>query len=47
VVGGMIGATILAIFFVPLFYVVVRKVAPAKQRKSPAARPAETGAGGV
>jgi Cu/Ag efflux pump CusA len=27
VVGGMIGATVLAIFFVPLFYVLVRKVA--------------------
>ncbi len=38
VVGGMIGATILAIFFVPLFYVVVRKVAPGKPR---AATPAD------
>jgi hydrophobe/amphiphile efflux-1 (HAE1) family protein len=47
VVGGMIGATILAIFFVPLFYVVVRKVAPPKQRKSSPARPADTGAGGI
>jgi hydrophobe/amphiphile efflux-1 (HAE1) family protein len=27
VVGGMLGATVLAIFFVPLFYVLVRKVA--------------------
>jgi multidrug efflux pump len=30
VVGGMIGATALAIFFVPLFYVLVRKVAKGK-----------------
>ena len=36
VVGGMIGATILAIFLVPLFYVVVRKVAPGKPRNAPA-----------
>ncbi len=34
VVGGMIGATVLAIFFVPLFYVVVRKVAPGKPRNA-------------
>ena len=38
VVGGMIGATALAIFFVPLFYVVVRKVAPGKPRATPADR---------
>ena len=36
VVGGMIGATVLAIFFVPLFYVVVRKVAPPQPRDAPA-----------
>ena len=36
VVGGMIGATVLAIFFVPLFYVLVRKVAPAQPRATPA-----------
>ena len=32
----MIGATVLAIFFVPLFYVVVRKVAPPQPRDAPA-----------
>ncbi len=37
VVGGMIGATVLAIFFVPLFYVVVRKVAPGKPRDATSA----------
>ncbi len=36
VVGGMIGATVLAIFFVPLFYVVIRKVAPGKPGRKPA-----------
>ena len=36
VVGGMIGATVLAIFFVPLFYVVVRRAAPGKRRRTPA-----------
>jgi multidrug efflux pump len=47
VVGGMIGATALAIFFVPLFYVLVRRVA--KFRPRPAeeqddeARPAPAG----
>jgi multidrug efflux pump len=36
VIGGMVGATLLAIFFVPLFYVVVRKVSPPQPRNSPA-----------
>jgi multidrug efflux pump len=36
VIGGMVGATVLAIFFVPLFYVLVRKVSPAQPRSSPA-----------
>ncbi len=36
VIGGMVGATILAIFFVPLFYVLVRKVSPPQPRSSPA-----------
>ncbi len=36
VVGGMIGATVLAIFFVPLFYVVVRKIAPPRPRDTAA-----------
>src|SRR6202000_3193744 len=39
VVGGMIGATVLAIFFVPLFYVLVRKVP--KQKPLPAPDGAE------
>ena len=30
VIGGMIGGTILAIFFVPLFFYVVRKIFPVK-----------------
>ncbi|MDH3310365.1 MAG: efflux RND transporter permease subunit [Gammaproteobacteria bacterium] len=33
VVGGMIAATVLAIFLVPVFFVVVRKFFPAKHRK--------------
>jgi multidrug efflux pump len=31
VIGGMIGGTVLAIFFVPLFFYVVRKIFPPKQ----------------
>ena len=41
VVGGMIAATVLAIFFVPLFYVLVRRVSPPKARKAPADRIAD------
>lgn len=33
VIGGMLGGTILAIFFVPLFFYVVRKIFPPKQRE--------------
>ena len=33
VIGGMIAATVLAIFLVPVFYVVVRKLFPARPRK--------------
>ncbi|WP_372523636.1 efflux RND transporter permease subunit [Sulfuricaulis sp.] len=33
VIGGMIAATVLAIFLVPVFFVVVRKFFPAKHRK--------------
>jgi multidrug efflux pump len=36
VVGGMISATILAIFFVPLFFVVVLKLFKVQPRPSPA-----------
>ena len=32
VVGGMISATILAIFFVPLFFVLVRRRFPLKEK---------------
>jgi multidrug efflux pump len=31
VMGGMIAATVLAVFFVPVFYVVVRRIFPGKQ----------------
>ena len=34
VMGGMIAATVLAVFFVPVFYVVVRRVFPGKKRNS-------------
>ena len=37
VVGGMLAATLLAIFFVPLFYVVVRKVAKKGPPRNPLA----------
>ena len=33
VIGGMLGGTILAIFFVPLFFYTVRKVFPPKQQE--------------
>jgi len=33
VMGGMIAATILAVFFVPVFYVVVRRIFPGHARK--------------
>ena len=32
VMGGMIAATVLAVFFVPVFYVVVRRIFPGKPR---------------
>ena len=32
VMGGMISATVLAIFFVPLFFVLVRRRFPLKER---------------
>ncbi len=34
VMGGMIAATVLAIFLVPVFYVVVRRIFPSKTRKA-------------
>jgi multidrug efflux pump len=37
VVGGVIAATVLAIFFVPLFYVLVRRVSPRKPDADPPA----------
>lgn len=33
VMGGMISATVLAVFFVPVFYVVVRRIFPGQPRK--------------
>jgi multidrug efflux pump len=30
--GGMISATVLAVFFIPIFFVVVRRIFPAKAR---------------
>jgi multidrug efflux pump len=33
VMGGMIAATVLAVFFVPVFYVVVRRIFPGKARQ--------------
>ena len=38
VIGGMITATVLAIFLVPVFYVVVRKVFQSKTKPASAAR---------
>jgi multidrug efflux pump len=35
VVGGMIAATVLAIFFVPVFFVVIRKLFPVRRREEP------------
>jgi multidrug efflux pump len=34
VLGGMLSATILAVLFVPVFYLLVRKLFPAKPSKS-------------
>jgi len=36
VMGGMIAATVLAVFFVPVFYVVVRRIFPGHARKAAA-----------
>ena len=50
VIGGMIGATVLAIFFVPLFYVLVRKVAkgrPVSHAHPPAGGPDHTNVEGA
>ena len=38
VMGGMITATVLAVFFVPVFFVVIRRMFPAGQSVSPGAR---------
>jgi multidrug efflux pump len=32
VMGGMIAATVLAVFFVPVFYVVIRRLFPGRAR---------------
>ncbi len=41
VLGGMVTATLLAIFFVPLFYVLVRKLFPSREARERAAEAAE------
>ena len=45
VIGGMISGTVLAIFFVPLFYVLVRRFLPSKPRESSADKVARENAG--
>jgi hypothetical protein len=30
--GGMISATVLAVFFIPIFFVVIRRIFPGKAR---------------
>jgi multidrug efflux pump len=35
VIGGMIGATVLAVFLVPVFFVVVRRIFPGKSHHTP------------
>jgi multidrug efflux pump len=51
VLGGMISATILATFFIPLFYVVVRRITDFLRRRSggdsPAAATPERSDGGA
>ncbi|CAG0966159.1 partial Antibiotic efflux pump membrane transporter ArpB, partial [Anaerolineae bacterium] len=40
VMGGMISGTALAVFFVPVFFVLVRRLFPGKQRtKEPVVQP--------
>jgi multidrug efflux pump subunit AcrB len=41
VIGGMLSATVLAIFFVPMFFVGVRSIFRERARPAPIARPAE------
>ena len=45
VVGGVIAATVLAIFFVPLFYVLVRRATHSEKGRTPEPRPAGEGRG--
>ncbi len=40
VVGGMLGATVLAVFLVPVFFIVVRRIFPGSARPRPEARDA-------
>jgi multidrug efflux pump len=35
VIGGMIGATVLAVFLVPVFFVVVRRIFPGNSHTTP------------
>jgi multidrug efflux pump len=41
VIGGMVSATVLAIFFVPMFFVIVRSLFRARLRPAPAASSAK------
>jgi multidrug efflux pump len=43
VMGGMVGATVLGVFFVPLFYVAVRRLLGDKSNGKQAQKPAEQG----
>jgi multidrug efflux pump len=47
VIGGMISATLLAIFFVPLFYVVVRKAFKGRPKDAPDGQVADANVQGV
>ena len=41
VLGGTISATVLGVFFVPLFYVVIRKIASRRRKPAPEAKAAD------
>lgn len=42
VAGGMLGATLLAVFYVPLFFIIVRKLFKDRKAHSEIMNPAET-----
>jgi multidrug efflux pump len=43
VMGGMISATVLAIFFVPVFFVLVFRSFPGKKKHDHASKPSQAG----